>query len=100
MLDIRLTMTLFRFDEVYNVYFKVPVVHRYNTVFTIRILIHSTLKLQCNKRKLSSYPNISNYCRELWQHPHVGENVNMKHIKEHYYRSHPRLNTFGCVLVL
>ncbi|MEO1272898.1 MAG: glutathione S-transferase family protein, partial [Myxococcota bacterium] len=35
---------------------------------------------------------LSNYLRELYQIPGVAETVNMHHIKEHYYRSHPSVN--------
>ncbi|KAG5181374.1 glutathione S-transferase [Tribonema minus] len=71
--DVRLFVTLARFDEVYEVYFK------------------------CNKRRIADYPNILNYVREIYQMPGVAETVNMEHIKAHYYTSHPRLNTFSIV---
>lgn len=73
LLDLRLFMTLIRFDEVYVVYFKT------------------------NKRMLSSYPNIRNYMRELFQVPGIGSNINMDHIKFHYFTSHPTLNTYSIV---
>ncbi|ODT77272.1 MAG: hypothetical protein ABS69_08840 [Nitrosomonadales bacterium SCN 54-20] len=38
------------------------------------------------------YPNLWAYTRELYQWPGVAETVNMQHIKEHYYRSHPTIN--------
>lgn len=61
--DIRLFMTLVRFDEVYVVYFK------------------------CNRRMLMhDYPNIHNYMRELYQLPLMDECIHMDHIKTHYYR--------------
>uniref|UniRef100_A0A7S3XM83 GST C-terminal domain-containing protein n=1 Tax=Heterosigma akashiwo TaxID=2829 RepID=A0A7S3XM83_HETAK len=41
--DVRAFQTLVRFDEVYVVYFK------------------------CDKKKISQYPNILNYCREIYQ---------------------------------
>lgn len=59
--DIRLFVTLVRFDEVYIVYFK------------------------CNTRAVSLAPNILNYCREIYQLPGIKESVNMDHIKTHYF---------------
>jgi putative glutathione S-transferase len=61
--DIRLFMTLVRFDEVYVVYFK------------------------CNlKTLMHDYPNIQNYLRELYQIKEIQETISMDHIKIHYYR--------------
>lgn len=71
--DIRLFMTLIRFDEVYVVYFKT------------------------NIKLISSYTNINNYLRELYQLPWIKESVNMNHIKQHYFTSHPTLNTYSVI---
>lgn len=71
--DIRLCMTLFRFDEVYVVYFK------------------------CNKKQISEYPNLRNYCRDVFQTPGIKENIHMDHIKTHYYTSHPTLNHYAVI---
>ncbi|KAL8033930.1 hypothetical protein ABFS82_13G189800 [Erythranthe guttata] len=71
--DIRLFVTLIRFDEVYAVHFK------------------------CNKKLLREYPNIFNYTKEIFQIPGVGSTVNMEHIKKHYYGSHPSINPFGII---
>lgn len=71
--DIRLFVTLVRFDEVYTVYFK------------------------CNTRSVTSTPSILNYCREIYQMPGVKETVNMEQIKLHYYASHPELNFYSIV---
>ena len=71
--DIRLFVTLVRFDEAYIVYFK------------------------CNTRSVASTPAILNYCREIYQMPGVKETVNMDQIKLHYYASHPDLNYFSIV---
>ena len=64
-------MTLIRFDEVYVVYFKT------------------------NGRSISTYPNILNYCRDLYQIPGISESINMQHIKTHYFTSHSALNTYA-----
>lgn len=74
-MDIRLFMTLIRFDEVYVVYFK------------------------CNKKFLSSYPQITNYLRELYQHPIIHDVINMQHIKGHYFTSHTTLNSYSIIPV-
>jgi len=71
--DVRLFMTLVRFDEVYVVYFKT------------------------NRRCIREYPNLSNYTRDVYQQPGVKETINMKHIKEHYFTSHPQLNHYAIV---
>lgn len=71
--DWRLFTTLIRFDAVYVGHFK------------------------CNLRRIEDYPNISGYLRELYQVPGIKETVNMRHIKEHYYRSHKTINPTGVV---
>lgn len=71
--DIRLFVTLLRFDEVYVVYFKT------------------------NTRTIATCPNILNYCREVYQTEGVKGTVNMDQIKLHYYCSHPNLNRWSIV---
>lgn len=71
--DIRLFVTLLRFDEVYVVYFK------------------------CNTRTVASSPNILNYLREIYQMPGVKETVDMDQIKMHYFASHPNLNRWSII---
>ncbi|GAB4823936.1 hypothetical protein N2152v2_010982 [Parachlorella kessleri] len=71
--DVRLFMTLIRFDEVYVVYFKT------------------------NKRFIHQYPNLCNYTRDLYQTPGVAASVNIRHIKTHYFTSHPRLNYYAII---
>ncbi|WP_405243258.1 glutathione S-transferase family protein [Lentisalinibacter salinarum] len=66
--DIRLFTTLVRFDPVYHGHFK------------------------CNVRRLSEYPNLWGFTRDLYQHPKVRETVNFEHIKKHYYASHATIN--------
>lgn len=74
--DIRLFMTLIRFDEVYVVYFKT------------------------NKRRIQDYPHLSGYVRDLMaSFPGIAASVNMSHIKTHYYTSHPVLNTYAVIPV-
>lgn len=71
--DIRLFVTLLRFDEVYVVYFKT------------------------NTRTVASSPNILNYLREIYQMPGVKETVDFDAIKHHYFCSHPNLNRWSIV---
>jgi putative glutathione S-transferase len=73
--DWRLFTTLVRFDAVYHGHFK------------------------CNLRRLVDYDKLWAYTRELYQVPGVAETVDLGHIKEHYYRSHPRINPSGLVPV-
>ena len=71
--DWRLFTTLIRFDAVYHGHFK------------------------CNLRRLVDYPSLWGYTRELYQWPGVADTVNLQHIKQHYYRSHPTINPNGIV---
>jgi putative glutathione S-transferase len=66
--DIRLWVTLVRFDAVYHGHFK------------------------CNIRRLVDYPNLWRYARDLYQRPGFGDTTNFEHIKRHYYMTHPQLN--------
>ncbi|KZL15550.1 glutathione S-transferase family protein [Pseudovibrio sp. Ad26] len=66
--DWRLFTTLIRFDPVYVGHFK------------------------CNLQRITDYPNLSGYVRDLYQQPGVAETVNMDHIKGHYYTSHDTIN--------
>lgn len=71
--DVRLFVTIIRFDEVYAVHFK------------------------CNKKLLREYPNLFNYTKDIYQTKGVGSSVHMEHIKKHYYGSHPTINPFGII---
>jgi putative glutathione S-transferase len=65
--------TLIRFDVVYHYHFK------------------------CNVRRIQDYSNLWGYTRDLYQQPGVSETVRFDHIREHYYRSHDRINPLGIV---
>lgn len=71
--DIRLFVTLIRFDPVYVCHFKT------------------------NKKRLMDYPNLSAFTRELYQMPAIRSTVDFEHIKKHYFCSHPTINPFGIV---
>ncbi|MCV9961329.1 glutathione S-transferase family protein [Pararhizobium sp. BT-229] len=73
--DWRLFTTLVRFDPVYVGHFK------------------------CNIRRIADYPNLQGYLQDLYQVPGIAETVNLRHIKEHYYRSHTTINPTGVVPV-
>jgi putative glutathione S-transferase len=72
-LDLRLFMTLVRFDPVYITYFKT------------------------NKKRLVDYPNLLGFVRDVYSMEAVKESINMDHIKTHYFTSHPVHNTFGII---
>lgn len=59
--DIRLFMTLIRFDVAYVGAFK------------------------CNIRRIEDYPNLANYTRELYQWPGITDTVSLADIKKGYY---------------
>jgi putative glutathione S-transferase len=71
--DWRLFTTLVRFDAVYVGHFK------------------------CNLRRISDYPALSGYLRELYQVPGIAETTDFEHIKRHYYGSHTSINPSGVV---
>jgi putative glutathione S-transferase len=66
--DVRLFTTLVRFDAVYYSHFK------------------------CNLRRLVDYPNLWRWTRRVYALPGVAKTVDMKEIKEHYYRSMKHIN--------
>lgn len=73
--DIRLFTTLIRFDAVYYGHFK------------------------CNIRRITDYPDLSSYTRDIFQTPGVSQTVDFDHIKRHYYASHRSVNPTGIVPV-
>jgi putative glutathione S-transferase len=66
--DVRLWVTLARFDAVYYSHFK------------------------CNLRRLSDYPNLWAYARDLYARPAFRDTTKFDQIKRHYYMTHPHLN--------
>lgn len=72
--DVRLFVTLVRFDAAYNGLFK------------------------CNLRRLTDYPRLSRYLEEILAIPGIRETVNIDHIKRGYY-SIKALNPTGIVPV-
>ena len=72
-LDLRLFMTLVRFDPVYITYFKT------------------------NQKRLVDYPNLLGFVRDVYSMEPIKRSINMEHIKMHYFTSHPVHNTFGII---
>lgn len=66
--DWRLFTTLIRFDAVYYSHFK------------------------CNRQRISDFPALSGYLRELYQVPGVAGTVDLNQIKRHYYVSQRTVN--------
>jgi putative glutathione S-transferase len=71
--DWRLFTTLVRFDAVYYSHFK------------------------CNIRRIQDYANLWPYVRDLYQQPGIAATVDIRYIKEHYYRSQVAVNPTGIV---
>jgi putative glutathione S-transferase len=66
--DLRLFVTLVRFDAVYHGHFK------------------------CNLRRIIDYRNLFGYLKDLYQTDGIAETVNVDHIKRHYYATHGDIN--------
>ena len=71
--DVRLFPTLARFDAVYHTHFK------------------------CNLRRLTDYPNLWSYARDLYQQPGFGDTTDFGQIKRHYYQTQDWINPSGIV---
>lgn len=71
--DIRLFVTLIRFDPVYVAHFK------------------------CSRRRIVDYPNLWRHTRDLYRQPGVAGTVDFRHIKLHYFGSHRHINPSGIV---
>ncbi|KAJ0115312.1 glutathione s-transferase gst3 [Diaporthe amygdali] len=71
--DVRLFVTIIRFDPVYVQHFK------------------------CNIKDIrSGYPHLHSWMRNLyWNHPAFKDTTNFLHIKNHYTRSHKQINPFS-----
>src|SRR5699024_3331823 len=66
--DVRLFTTLARFDPVYYAHFK------------------------CNRQRLTDFPALWGYARDLFQTPGFGDTIDFQQIKEHYYIVHEDIN--------
>jgi putative glutathione S-transferase len=66
--DVAMFTTLVRFDHVYHTHFN------------------------CNRRAVREYDHLWPYLRDLYQTPGVASTVDLDHITEHYYTTHPNVN--------
>ncbi|NMI01783.1 glutathione S-transferase family protein [Pseudonocardia acidicola] len=73
--DIRLWVTLVRFDAAYHGHFA------------------------CNRHKLTEMPVLWAYARDLFQTPGFGDTIDFAQIKQHYYGVHTEINPTGIVPV-
>ncbi|MEJ3654491.1 glutathione S-transferase C-terminal domain-containing protein [Actinomycetes bacterium KLBMP 9759] len=73
--DIRLWVTLVRFDAAYHGHFK------------------------CNRQKLTEMPVLWAYARDLFQTAGFGDTIDFEQIKQHYYGVHHTINPTGIVPV-
>ncbi|CAG9316094.1 unnamed protein product [Blepharisma stoltei] len=71
--DVRLFVTLVRFDVAYVGIFK------------------------CNLKRIEDFKNLPEYLRDLYQTPGFGDTVNFDHIKNGYYRGFGNINPTGIV---
>ena len=71
--DVRLWVTLVRFDVAYHGHFK------------------------CNRQKLAEMPVLWGYVRDLFQTPGFGDTIDFAQIKAHYYGVHDTINPSGIV---
>ena len=71
--DVRLWVTLVRFDAAYHGHFK------------------------CNRQKLTELPVLWAYARDLFQTPGFGDTIDFEQIKQHYYGVHTGINPSGIV---
>ena len=71
--DVRLWVTLVRFDAVYNGHFK------------------------ANRSTLTGLPVLWGYARDLFQTPGFGDTIDFAQIKQHYYGVHRGINPSGIV---
>src|SRR5215469_14889016 len=67
--DVRLWVTLARFDAVYYSHFK------------------------CNLCRITDYPNLWGYARDLYAVPAFGSNTRFDQFKRHSFTTHPQLNS-------
>ncbi|MGJ3247357.1 MAG: glutathione S-transferase family protein [Elainellaceae cyanobacterium] len=69
----------------------------FTTLFRFDLAYHGLFKT--NLKRLVDYPNLWNYCRELYQHPGIREWCSIEHVKQLYYAGLPELNPSGIVPV-
>ena len=71
--DVRLFVTLIRFDEIYSIYFK------------------------CTTRSVMASQILLDYCRDIYQTGNIRKTIDMEQAQAHYYCSHPELNQYSII---
>lgn len=71
--DVRLFVTLIRFDAVYHTHFK------------------------CNRRTVLQAPALVRYMADIHRLPGVAATVDLDHVRHHYYGSHKHINPSGLI---
>lgn len=62
----------------------------FTTLFRFDLAYYGLFK--CNLKRLVDFPNLWNYCRELYQYPDVQIVCSVDHVKRLYYAGLPELN--------
>jgi len=62
----------------------------FTTLFRFDLAYHGLFK--CNLKRLVDYPNLWDYCRDLYQQPGIAEWCSVDHVKRLYYAGLPDLN--------
>jgi putative glutathione S-transferase len=71
--DLAMFATLIRFDPVYHTHFR------------------------CNRTAIHEYDSLWPYLRDVYATPGVADTVDLGHVREHYYRTHPHVHPSGIV---
>ena len=71
--DVRLFVTLIRFDTVYHTHFK------------------------CNRQTVLQSPTLTRYMAEIHRLPGVAATLDLGHVRHHYYGSHKHINPSGLI---
>ena len=91
--DIRLFTTLLRFTPLQQHAASVTL-QSLEYLREFNVVYHGHFK--CNQRRISDYPNLSNYLRELYQWPGVRRDLRSRaEFKTHYYGSQLAVNPTG-----
>ncbi|GAB4216764.1 MAG: glutathione S-transferase family protein [Synechococcales cyanobacterium] len=67
----------------------------FTTLFRFDLAYHGLFK--CNLKRLIDFPQLWNYCRELYQYPGVSAVCSIDHVKRLYYAGLPELNPSGVI---
>jgi glutathionyl-hydroquinone reductase len=67
----------------------------FTTLFRFDLAYYGLFK--CNLKRLTDFPYLWNYCRDLYQYPGVEDVCSADHVKRLYYAGLPELNPTGIV---